>query len=171
MYDVAKDKRHRHWKKGWIADDVTEKQAPRWSFPHDHMHELNASGTLKVNQHVTVNVGCGSRATWVDKLVNLKSNPGPGHYRSGTAIKGVDNKFSEAIDLEGVNLEKSPKWSQGYDEREVVLPKLKVSISKPSNQAVPLHRAGAAQAAPGPCDYIQYTQFGAASGGSRKPYF
>lgn len=103
-----------------------------------------------------------TRDTWIQThMRNTQWTPGPGAYRSEREFMLPDSK--DECDTNKTVQERAPDYSIGRETKEL------------ARDTKPIRNHGRSPTmtdfyTPGPGTYMQYTQFGAASGGDRKTW-
>jgi len=135
------------WQKGWIAHPAYADSGPRWTMRGPRIDSEDRSRPAAGSHR--------DRNTWIQQLAGEKTwVPGPGAYRSEREFVQFPK---EEVDHNRRLKNKAPDYSfskEGVkgDAKRIVDP-------------------STADFTPGPGRYMQFTQFGQPSGGSRKAYF
>jgi len=163
------------WKKGWHADGSTMTAAPRWTQGRSSRHASTKESWKGHLENTRYTVGGGFRDTWIQQHTRRNLTPGPGRYRTDREFPQPADRWNPNIEKEEIDTnktiqERAPEFPFAKTEREVSLrARPKLSCLKASNMITQTgSKTTEVGPSPGPGQYLQFTTFGAASGGERE---
>lgn len=159
-------------RKGWHPNAMTHQQFPRYTMGRGGFQKKERS--IKEDPCVRKTMGGAFRKTFFD-MMNLDSTPGPGMYKTEREFPTKDKLGVPMVDEVNTNLtvqEEAADFSFPKTITDRVALQLSCDVAKASSLVTGQRAKPSTQVmfTPGPGHYTQSTQFGAASGGSRKHY-